>query len=240
MIESIKEAFDLIVGGDPYTLSVIALSLKIAAASLAVSIVLGLPLGVILGTTRFAGRLGFLILINAAMGLPPVVAGLVTFMMFRNTGPLGDMQLLFTPTAMVIAQVPLAAPLIAGITMAAIAALPDRLRVQARALGASRMQEAMLVVRQARSSLVAACIAGFGVTISEVGAILITGGNLLVGGENYTRTMTTAIVLETRLGNFSRAMAFALILMLVIILVNILLTRAQAGPRRLPTIRDRA
>lgn len=231
MIDALTQAWHLLSSGDPYTMQVIWLSLKVAAGSLVAAMIVGLPLGIILGTTRFAGRLGFLILVNAAMGLPPVVAGLLVFMLLRNQGPLGDMQLLFTPAAMVIAQVPLAAPLIAGITMAAIGATPERVRLQARALGASRWQEARLVIRQTRSSLLAACIAGFGVTISEVGAILITGGNLLVGGKNYTRTMTTAIVLETRVGNLSRAMAFAFILMLTILAVNVFLTRVQVTRR---------
>lgn len=225
--EPVVDAYRLIIEGDPYTLSVISLSIKVAAASLALGIVIGLPIGIGLGMTRFAGRLGFLILVNSAMGLPPVVAGLLTFMLLRNEGILGGTGLLFTPEAMVYAQVPLAAPLIAGITMAAVASVPQDLRLQVRGLGAGRMREAWILMKQVRSSLLAACIAGFGVTISEVGAILIVGGNLLVGGENYTRTMTTAIVLETRLGNFPRATAFAAILLAIIIVVNIFLTRAQ-------------
>ncbi|MGH9194468.1 MAG: ABC transporter permease [Acidimicrobiia bacterium] len=225
--ESLRDAFQLIANGDPYTLSVIYLSLKVAAASLGLGILIGLPIGLGLGMTRFAGRLGFLILVNSAMGLPPVVAGLLTFMVLRNQGILGGANLLFTPEAMVYAQVPLAAPLVAGITMAAIAGVPQDLRLQVRGLGAGRLQEAWILMKQTRSSLLAACIAGFGVTISEVGAILIVGGNLLLGGQNYTRTMTTAIVLETRLGNFPRALAFALILFTLIVLVNVFLTRAQ-------------
>ena len=212
---------------DPYTLSVIWLSIKVAFLSLAFAALLGLPLGVLLGMTRFAGRLGFLILVNSAMGLPPVVAGLIVFMILRNEGPLGSLELLFTPSAMVIAQIPLAMPLIAGVTMAAISTVPRTLRLQARALGASKLQEALVLMKEKRASLVAACIIGFGATISEVGAILITGGNLLLGGKNYTRTMTTAIVLETRLGNFSRALAFAFILLLIILMVNVILTRLQ-------------
>ncbi len=229
---ALRDALDLILSGDPYTLSVIWFSFQVAFASLAIAVVIGLPLGILLGTTRFAGRLGFLTLVNAAMGLPPVVAGLITFMVLRNNGVFGDAKLLFTPAAMILAQVPLAAPLIAGITMASISALPASIKIQARSLGASRFQEAKLLAGQARASLFAAVIAGFGATISEVGAILITGGNLLVGGKNYTRTMTTAIVLETRLGNFSRAMAFAVILLVAILLVNILFTRAQTAGRR--------
>jgi tungstate transport system permease protein len=225
--EPVSEAFRLLFGGDPYTLSVISLSFKIAFWSLLLGMAIGLPAGLALGMTRFAGRIGFLILVNSAMGLPPVVAGLVTFMALRRDGLLGDAELLFTPQAMIVAQIPLVAPLVAGISMAAIAAVPRALRLQARGLGAGRLREALLVMRETRTSLVAACIAGFGISISEVGAILITGGNLLVGGENYTRTMTTAIVLETRLGNFSRATAFALILCGAIVVVNIFLTRAQ-------------
>lgn len=227
--DPLLDAFRLLLEGDPYTLSVIALSFKVAVASLSLGILFGLPAGLALGMTRFAGKLGLLILVNAAMGLPPVVAGLLTFMALRNNGVLGGLELLYTPTAMVLAQVPLAAPIIAGITMAAVAAVPKALRLQARGLGAGRLQEAVIVMKQTRTSLLAACIAGFGVTISEVGAILITGGNLLVGGENYTRTMTTAIVLETRLGNFARATAFAVILLGAIALVNVFLTRAQLG-----------
>lgn len=225
--DPVLEAIRLLIERDPYTMSVIAVSIEIAFASLLVGMSIGLPVGMILGMTRFSGRIGLLILVNSAMGLPPVVAGLVTFMALRRGGILGEANLLFTPAAMVIAQVFLAAPLVAGISMAAIGSIPKEVRLQARALGANRVQEARLLIREARSSLMAACIVGFGATISEVGAILITGGNLLVGGKNYTRTMTTAIVLETRLGNFGRATAFALILGAVIVLVNVLLTRAQ-------------
>lgn len=225
--EAVREAIRLLLGGDPYTLSVIALSLKVAFASLVLGVAIGLPIGMAIGMTRFSGKLGFLIIVNSAMGLPPVVVGLLTFMALRNQGVFGDLGLLFTPTAMVIAQVPLAAPLVAGITMAAVGSVPKDLRLQARGLGAGRLQEAAMIVRHTRASILAACIAGFGATIAEVGAILITGGNLLVGGENYTRTMTTAIVLETRLGNFGRATAFAIILLAAIVLVNVFLTRAQ-------------
>lgn len=225
--EPVKDAIRLLVELDPYTLSVIALSLAVALASLGLGMAIGLPAGMALGMTRFSGRLGLLILVNSAMGLPPVVAGLVTFMALRREGIFGDLNLLFTPAAMVLAQVLLAAPLVAGISMAAIGSIPKELRLQARAMGAGRLQEARLLVREARTSLVAACIVGFGATISEVGAILITGGNLLVGGKNYTRTMTTAIVLETRLGNYGRATAFALILLALIVVVNVFLTRVQ-------------
>jgi tungstate transport system permease protein len=225
------EAFRLLTHLDPYAMSVIAVSLKVSLASLAIAITIGLPVGIVLGATRSAGRIGLLIIVNSAMGLPPVVIGLVAFLALRNQGAFGGAGLLYTPTAMVIAQVPLAAPLIAGITMAGVSALPKELRLQARALGASRLQEAVVVMRHARSSILAACITGFGATISEVGAVLLTGGNLLIGGRNYTRTMTTAIVLETRLGNFGRAMAFGIVLMIIIVIVNIFLTRLQFGVR---------
>lgn len=214
---------------DPYIVSVMWLSLKVAAATLAIAGVIGIPLGVVLGLTRFSGRLVFLILVNSAIGLPPVVAGLVTFLLVRKEGVFGGMQLLYTPVAMVMAQIPLVVPFIAGITMAGISGVPADLRVQARALGASRLQEAMTVLRESKGTTLAAIVAGFGASVSEVGAILITGGNLLVGGENYTRTMTTAIVLETRLGNYGRAMTFGGILLVIIIVVNVFLTRAQVG-----------
>lgn len=226
-MDAIRQAINLLIEGDTYTLEVMTTSLQVSAVSLAIAIVIGLPLGIALGMTRFGGKGGFLVLVNSAMGLPPVVVGLFVFMALRNEGPFGQAQLLFTPAAMVIAQVPLAVPLIAGITMAAIGALPTDIRLQARALGAGRLQQARLVAREARPSLVAACIAGFGITLSEVGAILITGGNLLIGGHNYTRTMTTAIVQETRQGRLDRAVAFAIILLFLIAMVNIVLTRAQ-------------
>ncbi|MCA1840703.1 MAG: ABC transporter permease [Actinomycetota bacterium] len=229
----LSEAFHLLTHLDPYMISVIAVSFKVSAASLALSMLVGLPVGIALGTTRFAGRLGFLILVNSAIGLPPVVVGLVTFLALRSGGVFGSAGLLYTPTAMVIAQVPLAVPLIAGITMAAVSSLPRGLILQTRAFGANRIQQIAAIVRHSRSSLVAACVAGFAATISEVGAILITGGNLLIGGRNYTRTMTTAIVLETRLGNFARALAFGIILIAIIVVVNIILTRIQVGkPQR--------
>jgi tungstate transport system permease protein len=214
---------------DPYILSVMLLSLKVAAASLVFAAVIGIPLGVALGLTRFSGRLVFLILVNSAIGLPPVIAGLVTFLLLRNEGALGGLNLLYTPTAMVIAQIPLVVPFIAGITMAGISGVSSELRLQARALGASKIQEALTVLREAKGTAVAAVVAGFGASISEVGAILITGGNLLVGGENYTRTMTTAIVLETRLGNYGRAMTFGGILLAIVVVVNVFLTRSQVG-----------
>lgn len=231
MPESLSEAIRLLINLDPYTLSVAGLSLKIALASLSIAMLIAIPLGLFLGLRKFSGRLGLMILVNAAMGLPPVVAGLVTFMALRREGLFGNADLLYTPTAMVIAQIPLVAPVIAGVIMAATATVPKALRLQARALGASRIQEAWVVVREIRTSIVAACIAGFGAAISEVGALLITGGNLLVGGKNYTRTLTTAIVLETRLGNFARALAFAFVLLLAIVLVNVMLTRSQIGRR---------
>lgn len=231
MPESLSQAIRLLTNLDPYTLSVAGLSLKIALASLSIAMLIAIPLGLFLGLRKFSGRLGLMILVNAAMGLPPVVAGLVTFMALRREGLFGNANLLYTPTAMVIAQIPLVAPVIAGVIMAATSTVPRALRLQARALGASRIQEAWVVVREIRTSLVAACIAGFGAAISEVGALLITGGNLLVGGKNYTRTLTTAIVLETRLGNFARALAFASILLLAIVLVNVMLTRSQIGRR---------
>lgn len=216
---------------DPYVISVILLSLKVGAASLSIAAVIGIPLGVALGLTRFSGRLVFLILVNAAIGLPPVVAGLVTFLLLRREGVLGGLQLLYTPTAMVLAQIPLIVPLIAGITMAGVSSVPNELRLQARGLGASRLQEALMVLREAKGTALAAIIAGFGASVAEVGAILITGGNLIVGGKNYTRTMTTAIVLETRLGNYESALTFGAILLGIILVVNIFLTRAQVGRR---------
>ncbi len=185
--------------------------------------VVGVPLGVWLGIRRFLGRGLLVTLVNTGMGLPPVVVGLFVFLLLARSGPLGSFELLYTPTAMVIAQVIIATPLVIGVTLAAIQGLDERLRLQILSLGASPLQYFWKLVIEARLSLLAALAAGFGSIISEVGAVMMVGGNL----RGETRVMTTAIVLETRQGDFSMAIALSLILLLLALLINWLFTWLQ-------------
>lgn len=184
---------------------------------------LGIPVGALLALNRFPGR-GFIVsLVNTGMGLPPVVVGLfVTIFLWRNS-LLGFLELLYTPGAMVLAQVVIAFPIVAGLTLAALQALNPRLRLQLLALGASRVQLVLLLLREARLPLMAAVMAGFGSVISEVGAVLMVGGNI----KGQTRVLTTATVLETRMGNFEVAIALSILLLVLTFSVNFALTRIQ-------------
>jgi tungstate transport system permease protein len=184
---------------------------------------------VLIGLHRFRGRAFVIALIHTGFALPPVVIGLFVFMLLSRNGPAGDWNLLFTPTAMIIAQALLATPYVAGISLAAVQAVPADVRLQARALGASSRRALWTHMREARLGLVAAVIAGFGAVISEVGAVMMVGGN--IAGE--TRVMTTAIVLETRRGNFRTAVLLGFVLLLLAFVVNVMLTLAQQRRTRL-------
>jgi tungstate transport system permease protein len=210
-------------------LQTILLSLRVSGTATLIAVLLGMPIGALIGLRRFGGRAFAVALIHTGFALPPVVIGLFVFMMLSRNGPAGDLNLLFTPTAMVIAQAVLAAPYVAGITLAAVQAVPADVRLQARALGASRVRATLTHMREARLGLIAAIIAGFGAVISEVGAVMMVGGN--IAGE--TRVMTTAIVLETRRGNFGTAMALGLVLLLIAFIVNVVLTISQQRRTRL-------
>jgi tungstate transport system permease protein len=228
LLESVREAARLLLGGDPYVWETLWLSVRVSGIAVVLGVLLGLPLGVLVGVSRFAGRRIVVALIHTGFALPPVVAGLFVYIMLSRAGPAGSLQLLFTPAAMVAAQALLASPYVAGITLAAMQAVPAEARAQARALGASPLQALAAHLREAWLGVVAAIIAGFGAVISEVGAVLMVGGN--IRGE--TRVMTTAIVLETRRGNFAVAMALGLVLLMVAFAVNVLLTRLQQGRAR--------
>ncbi|MSP11897.1 MAG: ABC transporter permease subunit [Chloroflexi bacterium] len=227
ILDGIREAWRLLVTRDPELWRITWLSLKISGLATLISLVVGIPVGAGMALTRFPGRRILITLINTGMGLPPVVVGLfVTIFLWRN-GPLGDLHLLYTPQAMVIAQIIIAAPIVAGLSLAAVQALNPKLRLQIQALGANRWQGLWLLIREARLPLLAAAMAGFGGVISEVGASLMVGGNLL--GE--TRVLTTATVMETSKGNFALAIALSLILLLLMLLVNIVLTYIQQRDR---------
>lgn len=226
-LDSAREAVRLLLSGNAYLWDVVLLSLRVSGAAVLLGVLLGMPLGAAVALGRFRGRRLLVALIHTGFALPPVVVGLVIYMLFSRSGPAGALELLFTPAAMVVAQAVLAMPYVAGITLAAVQAVPPDVRLQAAALGAGRARALWMHLREARLGLAAAVVAGFGAVISEVGAVMLVGGNIV--GE--TRVMTTAIVLETRRGNFAAALALGMLLLLIAFAVNLALTRAQQGPR---------
>ncbi|MDD5447588.1 MAG: ABC transporter permease [Actinomycetota bacterium] len=229
ILEAFKDAFFLIVRFNPEFYRVLGLSLVVSGSAAAIGTLLGVPLGVLLSKTNFRGRGFVLSLVHAFMGLPPVVVGLFTFLIIARSGPLGSLELLYTPGAMIIVQVILATPIVAGFTHASMEGVDPRLFLQARSLGASRFQAIILGMREAREGIVAAIIAGFGRVLAEVGAVTIVGGNI----RGKTRVMTTDIVLQSRKGDYGLALAEGIILILLAVLVNIFLTRLQSeGVRR--------
>ena len=213
-------AWQLLTAGDAYVIDVVLRSLAISGAALILAVLIGLPIGVGLALSRFRLRMPVVALVNTGLAFPPVVIGLVVYLLLSRSGPLGPLELLYTPGAVVLAQVVLAGPYIVAVTLAALDSVSPDVRMQARGLGASQWQALLLHLREARASLVAAVAAGFGAVISEVGAVMIVGGNLM--GE--TRVMTSAIVLETRRGNFSVAIAIGIVLLTIALAVNLLLT----------------
>ncbi len=192
-----------------------------------VGVLLGMPIGIAAALLRFPGRRLLIASIHTGFALPPVVVGLFVYVMLSRSGPIGRLELLFTPVAMILAQAILAAPYVAGITLAAVQAVPSDVRWQAAALGASRWRALAAHVREARLGLMAAVVAGFGAVISEVGAVMMVGGNI----EGATRVMTTAIVLETRRGNFELALILGLVLLAFAFTVNLALTHMQQAER---------
>ena len=199
------------------------LSLQVSMLATLISLLIGLPLGTILALGKFPGRSFLLSIVNTGMALPPVVVGLFVAMMLWRSGPLGDFRLIYTPVAIIIAQTIIAAPVVTGLTAAALQQLNPRLRLQLYGLGASRAQMVLSLWREARLPLLAALMAGFGSVISEVGASMMVGGNI----RGQTRVLTTAIVLETSKGEFERAIALSVFLLTITFLVNWALTIIQ-------------
>jgi len=223
IFEGVKKAFVLIFGLDREVMGITLLSLKVSGLATLMSVFLGVSAGTGIALARFPGRRILIALVNTGMGLPPVVVGLFVSLCLWREGPLGFLGLLYTPWAIVIAQAVIATPIVTGITVAAIQHLPERLRLQILALGATRFQLALCLLKEARLPLLAAIMAGFGGVISEVGASMMVGGNI----KGYTRVLTTATVLETSKGNFDVAIALGIILFLLTYLVNQLLTSIQ-------------
>lgn len=230
--DSIVEAIGLLRSLNAYVLQVVGLSFEVSGSAVLIGLLIGIPLGLLLGLGSFRGRSLLVALVNTGLGLPPVLVGLFVLMMLSRRGPLGFLGILYSPPAMVIAQVILATPYIAAITMSAVGSLPREVRLQALGLGASRAQSIWLVVKEARLGVMTAVIAGFGAVISEVGAVMMVGGNIANTDGNKTRVLTTAIVQESRIGNYGTAMAFGLILLAIAFTLMLLLSRAQEGSRR--------
>ena len=227
ILEGIKKAFWLIVTFDPEVMRITFLSLQVSGTATFISLFIGISVGVTVALSRFIGKRIVVSLINTGMGLPPVVVGLfVTIFLWRN-GPLGFLGILYTPTAMILAQTVIATPIVMGITLAAIQQLPQKLRLQILALGATRLQMVWILIKEAKLPLLAAVMAGFGGVISEVGASIMVGGNI----KGYSRVLTTATVMETSRGNFDIAIALGIILLLLAYFINLILTQIQQRTR---------
>ncbi len=216
-IEAFQSALRLIFQFDPELLRIIGLSLSVSGVALMIAAVAGIPLGTLLGLTSFRGRRLLISLANTLMGLPPVVAGLFLYLFLSRSGPFGFLNLLYTPSAMILAQTLLALPIIIALCHTAVVRVPPVIRQAAASLGATPYQTSLVVIREARYGIVSALVAGFGRVMAEVGAILIVGGNIA----GYTRVMTTAIALETDKGNFRQALALGIVLLIISLLVNI-------------------
>ncbi|HPZ44241.1 MAG TPA: ABC transporter permease [Bacillota bacterium] len=225
--QGLVEALRLLISGDRTVFEIIYRTLQVSGTATLFSVLIGLPLGTVLALSSFPGRKLVVSLINLGMGLPPVVVGLWVWLTLSRYGPLGFLGLLYTPTAMVIAQAIIASPIVTGFTIAAIQSLNPKIRLQILALGASRLQLLWLLLREARLGLLAAVIAGFGGVISEVGASIMVGGNL----KGSTMVLTTATVLEVNKGNYEIATAFSIILLTLAFGITAFLTSAQQRGR---------
>jgi tungstate transport system permease protein len=223
--EAFRAALQQIFLLKPQLIEIVALSLKVTLSAVAIAALIGFALGGMLAVYRFPGRGVLAALLNALMGLPPVVAGLFVYLLLSNVGPLGVLQLLYTPQAMIIAQVILVTPIIAALTRQTCEDLLEEYREQLRSLGASSSAIVTTLLWDGRYSLVTAVLAGFGRAIAEVGAVMIVGGNI----DHVTRTMTTAIALETSKGNIAVALALGMILLAIALAINV----ALMGIRRI-------
>jgi tungstate transport system permease protein len=220
-------AMGLILSGDPQLWAIVLLSLKVSLLAVLIAALIGMPLGAALAVGRFPGRQALIVLMNALMGLPPVVVGLMVYLMLSRSGPLGVLELLYTPTAMIIAQVVLVTPIIAALTRQTVAMLDAEYADQLRSLGVSRLGSVPTLLWDGRLALLTAFLAGFGRAIAEVGAVIMVGGNI----NHVTRVMTTTIALETSRGNLALALALGAILILLAVTVTaaVSLLTARAG-----------
>ncbi len=221
--EGFQSAFHLLVSLDPDVLAITWRTIHVSTVATCISVLIGIPIGTALALTRFQGRGLLVSLINFGMGLPPVVVGLATWLMLTRYGPLGILGLLYTPTAMILAQAIIASPIVAGFSIAAIQSLNPKLLLQIQSLGTTRFQYLMLLLWEARLGILSAIIAGFGGVISEVGASMMVGGNI----RGYTRVLTTATVLEVSKGKFELATALSIILLVLTFIIVAMLSYLQ-------------
>ncbi len=225
--EGLREAFDLLVHNEHDVYEIARRSIYVSGTATAIALVLGIGLGAAIAFNRFPGRLLVLATVNTGMGLPPVVVGLVIAILLWRSGPLGQLDWIYTTRAMIIAQAIIATPVITGFTAASLASLNPRLRLQVYALGASRLQMLWILLQEVRLPVLAAVMAGFGAAISEVGASVMVGAN----DPQHTRVLTGAVLFEQSRGNFGEALAFGIILLAMMIAVNLLFTWIQLGMR---------
>jgi tungstate transport system permease protein len=223
IIDGLKKAIEMILSGDQEIFDITWLTLRVCFTAILISSLIGLPLGMFLGLKKFKGKRMVLILINIGMGLPPVVAGLWITMLLWRSGPLGHLQLLYSPTAIVMAQVLVSLPIVTGLTSSAFQQIDEKLLLQIKALGATKIQTLLLLVKQTKIAIVAAIMAGFGRVIAEVGAAMMVGGNI----KGDTRILTTSIVMEVSKGNFDVALAISFILLTVALFITASLTLLQ-------------
>jgi tungstate transport system permease protein len=225
--EGLTKAIELILSGDLGILEVTLLTLRVSFTAILISTIIGIPIGILLGLTHFRGRKLLLILINIGMGLPPVIAGLTITMLLWRSGPVGDFALLYTPTAIITAQILVSLPIIVGLTSSSFQQIDEKMLLQIKALGATKIQTLIILLKEMRIAILAAIMAGFGRVIAEVGAAMMVGGNIL--GE--TRILTTSIMMEVSKGNFDVAIALSFILMSLAFLITFCLTTIQQRKR---------
>lgn len=227
LIDGLKKAIEMIFTGNQEVFAITWLTLKVCLISILTSTLFGLPFGILLGLTRFKGRKILLMFINIGMGLPPVVAGLWITMLLWRSGPLSDLTLLYTPTAIVMAQVLVSLPIVTSLTATAFQQINDKMLLQIKALGATKWQTLTILIKQSKIAIMAAIMAGFGRVIAEVGAAMMVGGNI----QGDTRILTTSIVMEVSKGNFDIALALSFILLSVALFITAALTFLQQRRR---------
>jgi tungstate transport system permease protein len=228
ILDGLEEAARLLFALDPDVIDITLRTLQVSGIATFISVLIGIPIGTVLALTQFWGRGLLVSIVNFGMGLPPVVVGLATWLCLTRYGPLGILGILYTPTAMIIAQAVIASPIVAGFSLAAIQAVSPKMRLQLLAFGVTRLQYLLLLIWEARLGILAAIIAGFGGVISEVGASMMVGGNI----RGYTRVLTTATVLEVSKGKFELATALSIILLLVTFCIMSLLSHLQQRGKR--------
>ncbi|MCL9815550.1 ABC transporter permease [Natronocalculus amylovorans] len=217
---------------DGYIWSIIRVSLYVSLTAIALSAVLSLPIALIVGVTEFRGKRLLNAIITTGMGFPSVVVGLLVLFAVSNQGPLGPLNLVFTPEAMILSQIVLAAPVITGISLSAIDSVDGGIRDAAYAMGGTRLDVAVVTIKEAKYGIATGILAGFGRAISEVGSVLIVGGNIVSDGSSYTRTLTTAIQLEARQGQFETALVLGAVLLVLVLSVNAIVIRLGSGGGR--------